>query len=330
MPEPIVPAPMTAMRRSSRGVRTLQRGVLGAVSFGEELVAQRERLARHAQALEDGAFVGQSVVDGDRGCCHDGVDGGLHLGPALAGLERGGRGLRDRAGLRCGHGSVAQTLLAATQLSRMGHRRGAKLTLRFGIDQARGKSRSAADTLAAADHADGARDAHDARQPLRAAGARDDAQRHFRQAHQRARRRDTGITAQRQLEAAAQRRAMQRRHDRLAAVFDGLDHGGQLRFGQGLAELAQVGARDEGAAGADEHGTLQAVIGLDGRDGGHQAFTHGRRTGIDGRVVDDDDGDVAVALEAHVPLFHLSPLRPARPRRRQHARPALAAARRPG
>ena len=125
-----------------------------------------------------------------------------------------------------------------------------------------GQRRSAADTLAAADHGDGARNAHDARQSLRAARAGDDAQRHFRQAHHRARRRDACVAAQGQLEAAAQRRAVQRRHHGLAAVFDGLDHGGQLGLGQGLAEFAQIGARDEGAAGTDEHGAVQAVIGL--------------------------------------------------------------------
>ena len=67
MPEPMVPAPRIgdALQRARHG--TVQRRVLGAVALGEELVAQREGFARDAQALEQRAFVGQAVVDVDRG-----------------------------------------------------------------------------------------------------------------------------------------------------------------------------------------------------------------------------------------------------------------------
>ena len=74
------------------------------------------------------------------------------------------------------------------------------------------------------------------------------------------RRGDACVAAQRQLEAAAQRRAVQRRDDGLAAVFDGSGSRQAVRLGQRLAELAQVGARDEGVAGTDQHGAAQARV----------------------------------------------------------------------
>ena len=207
MPEPIVPAPMTAMRRMSRGFASAAIGCLAlsrsAKNWWRSAKASRETRRRWKTARS----LARPSSMADRGRGHDGVDGGLDLRPAFAGLQRGARGLGNGDGIRCRHCAVTQALLAASQLARVGHGGGAQVALRFGVDQAGRKGRSAADTLAAADHADGARDAHDARQALRAARAGDDAQGHFRQAHHRARRCDARVTTQGQLEAAAQGRA---------------------------------------------------------------------------------------------------------------------------
>jgi hypothetical protein len=68
---------------------------------------------------------------------------------------------------------------------------------------------------------------------------------------------------------------VQRRHHGLAAVFDGPDHGRQLRLGQRLAEFAQVRARDEGGAGADQDRAVQTLVAAHRLDGRQQASTHG-------------------------------------------------------
>ena len=109
-----------------------------------------------------------------------------------------------------------------------------------GIDQARLQRLRGRHTFSRAHHGDRARHAHDARQPLCAARAGDDAQRDLWQSDHGAGRGHAGVAAQCQLKATAQRRTMQRRHKGLGAGLDGGDHIGQLRLCQGLAEFAQV------------------------------------------------------------------------------------------
>ena len=194
-------------------------------------------------------------------------------------------GDRSRIGRR--HRAVAQALLAPAQLARLRHGGGAQVTGGFLIDQPGRQRRCTGHALAAADHADGARDADDARQPLRAACAGDDAQRHLRQTHHRAGRGDACVAAQRQLEAAAQRRAVQRRDHGLAAVLDGADHGGSGGSASGWPNSRRSEPAMKVLPAPISTAPRRPVVAAHRIDGREQAFAHCGRTGVDGRVVDD-------------------------------------------
>ena len=97
-------------------------------------------------------------------------------------------------------------------------------------------------------------DADQARQALRAAGARQQAELHFGQADLGRGHRDAVVAAQRHLEPAAERRAVDRGDHRLGRVLDRSSQLGQRSaIDRRLAEFGDVGAGDEGAAGADQH-----------------------------------------------------------------------------
>ena len=63
MPEPIVPAPMTTIRFTSRAVTPARPCMLGTVALGKELVAQGKGFTRYAQLLKDRSFSFQRLVD---------------------------------------------------------------------------------------------------------------------------------------------------------------------------------------------------------------------------------------------------------------------------
>ena len=109
----------------------------------------------------------------------------------------------------------------------------------------------------------------------------------------------------------------------------GADHGGQLWLGQRLAELPNVRSGDEGRAGADQDGGDDAVVARHRIDGLEQPAPHFGGAGVDRRVVDHDDGDIAVALEKYTGGHGSVLLRPGRRRRRRRGHPAPAAARTP-
>ncbi len=133
--------------------------------------------------------------------------------------------------------------------------------------------------------------AGEARQALRAAGARQQAEMHFRQAHARGRQRNAIVGAQRRLQAAAQRRAVQRRDDQLGRILHRGDDVVQVRARRRLAELADVGAGDEGAAAADQHDGVDAGILAEGLDAFLDAGADRRSQRIHRRIVDGEDSD---------------------------------------
>ena len=99
------------------------------------------------------------------------------------------------------------------------------------------------------------------------------------------------MAGQRDLAAAAESRAVDRRDDRLGAGFDGIDHVGQMRLARRLTELANVGSRHEGAAGAGDHDGFDLRIAVDLLDRREQSRPDRLRRGIDRRIVDLDQGN---------------------------------------
>ena len=141
---------------------------------------------------------------------------------------------------------------------------------------------------AGGDQLDGGRDAGEARQALRAAGARHDAELHLGQAELRFPHGDAAMAGQRDLQPAAECRAVDRGDDRLLARLDALDHVGQDRLGHRRAELLDVGAADE-VRPAPVTTTAWTSAGVTRvPDRGEQAGAHVGRGGVDRRVVDRD------------------------------------------
>ena len=153
------------------------------------------------------------------------------------------------------------------------------------------------DRIARQDHRHGLLEPHQPRQALRAARAGNDAELDLRQAEPRARGRDAEMAAHRQLKPAAERRAVHRRDRRLFHLVqrrDHLDERGRLRR---LAELGDVGAGHERAARAGDHDGLDRGV-VARRDHAFlDALAHAMAQRIHGRIVDGDDGDVAVATQ---------------------------------
>ena len=100
-----------------------------------------------------------------------------------------------------------------------------------------------------------------ARQALRAASAGNEAELDFRQAELGRGNRDAVMAHQSHFEAAAQRRAVNCRDDRLGTASIARLRPRAARALERFAEFGNVGAGDEGAPGADQHHRLGGGIG---------------------------------------------------------------------
>jgi len=149
---------------------------------------------------------------------------------------------------------------------------------------------------------------NDARQPLGAAGAGNDAERKFRQAETRVLVRHAVMTGERELGSRAERGAVHRRHHWIGAVLDQPQHFVEPGGYSGV-EFLDVGAGDEGPPGAAEHDRLDVRPDFEVgkrllQSGAHPAHPAIHR--IDGRVVDDDHCD-AVDDRIADDLTHVCP-----------------------
>ncbi len=105
-------------------------------------------------------------------------------------------------------------------------------------------------------------DADEAGQALGAAGAGDQAELDLRQAAFGRGDGDPVMRGQRDLEAAAERRAVQGGDHRLSGGLNPVEHVGEIGRRWRLAEFGDVGPGDEGAAGADQDRRLDRGVGL--------------------------------------------------------------------
>ncbi len=101
------------------------------------------------------------------------------------------------------------------------------------------------------------------------------------------------MTGQRDFQPAAQRGAVKSRDHRLGTVFDAGQHTVQVGRCQWLAEFADVGTGNEGAATTDDDQGLDGGVGDALVDAVLDTLAHGLGQGVDRRVVDGDDADVA-------------------------------------
>jgi hypothetical protein len=148
-----------------------------------------------------------------------------------------------------------------TDLARESQRGFSQIAFHHLVEQARAGQFLRHHRRARHDHVECGFEADCARQTLRAAGARQDAELHFRQRDLRAVRCDPVVSAKREFQTAAHRDAVDCGDHRLRAAFDSLDDRVQRRFlgCLGGIEFGDVRAARKGFAGARQHD------GLDGR-----------------------------------------------------------------
>ena len=131
------------------------------------------------------------------------------------------------------------------------------------VDQPVGERLGAADVATRRHHLERHRHADEAGEPLRAAGPGQEPEVHLRETELRRRQRHPVVRAQRHLEAAAERRAVDRGDHRDRGILHRRLHLLQAGALHRAAELADVGTGDERAAVADHDDRLGPVA--DGR-----------------------------------------------------------------
>ena len=113
---------------------------------------------------------------------------------------------------------------------------------------------------------------------------------------------NTVVTGHREFESAAKRSPVNRNHDRLAAIFNLQEKrqqpGAALAFaGSHLAEFFDIRASDERAAATDQNSRLHSGIFDELCNGFADAFRHAGTQRIHRRIVNRDDGNVAVLCD---------------------------------
>jgi hypothetical protein len=156
-------------------------------------------------------------------------------------------------------------------------------------------------------------DAGEPRQPLGPAGARNDPERHFRLTDPRVLHGDAVVACHRDLEAAAERVAVNRGDERFADVLDGPEAGvhrrralERLRARLQRLEDVDVRAGDEGRSRADQDDGVRRLVLAGAGDRFGDRFRHAGTERVDRRIVHGEDGDVlddvVVNRTWHAPL----------------------------
>lgn len=209
-------------------------------------------------------------------------------------LARPGLGAGERQEAfrtRMGHGQMAKVRqrLAAGQRQCLGARRFDQgFARRQGLDELGAFEAAGGLERPRDDQRRGALQAQRARQQLRAARARHQPQRGFWQPDGRLGHGDPRVAPQRQLQAAADGPAIERRHHRLAHAEQKRQHAGVERgMAQGAAgvEFGEVGPGAEDAVRARQDHTLDRWVALGLLEGGHERAAQGHGHGVDGAVV---------------------------------------------
>jgi hypothetical protein len=316
MPVPIVPRADDGDGLDVAG-RGLGRQPVDALrgALGEEDVAQRLRHRGAHQRLEEARLLGEARVERQLGCRGHRVDDRDRRRVFLERrARRVARELQQRLEVRLLHAPVTD---ARQRLRRIGlarrngglrhlDRGGQQVLVDDLVEQRRLREHRHRQRLAREHHVQRAFDADDARQALRAARARQDAELHLGQADLGARERDAVMTGQRELEAATERHALDRGDDRLRRVVEHRVEAPDVRPARhvGAGEFLDVGAGAEGAVRADEHHGFGGGVGQRALDGRDQVDAQAAAQAVDGRILEGQDGHRA--LQGIVDVSHRS------------------------
>ncbi len=189
------------------------------------------------------------------------------------GVEHAGVGAR-RGELVVHLGDLLERPLLGDDALGEGDRAGAQVVAHDLVDDAHLLGPRGPHGIAADDHLERSLDSGDAWQALGPARPGQKPKLDLGQAHLPRSHGDAVVAREADFEAAPERRAVNGRDDGLGAAFDGIEHAVESRRLGRLAELADVGARDEGAAAAyDDHGA-DAGIGQPLGDPVQQSLAH--------------------------------------------------------
>ena len=153
-------------------------------------------------------------------------------------------------------------------------------------------------------HVEGLRDADQPREPLCAFRAGNDPEVHLGLANQRVGDGDAIVPRHRELEPAAERRAMDRHDDRLAAVLDPGEEvvkvGGRSAIApRRLLQAGDIGARDERLSRALEHDRANRHVLLRCRERLDDGVGHTGAERIDRRMVDFEEPHTVVCTDLY-------------------------------
>ena len=282
---------------------------LAALAFGKEYVDGTPRLDGSFRPVGVFLFFEQALLDGHRARDHrlERRERGaaIRIHPFRLVVPPGLEGLCDLEGVHLPFGGAAWTAVRGDQPLRVRERTGQQVACNDFIDEAELERFDRIDRLGIEDHAQRIVEPDEPRQPLRAARARDDAQRDFGQHEFRRRRCNAIVAGQREFEPSADRRTVQRGdHGNFhalelrpqLAVLGFLGRAGKLVDVRAGEEIVAFTAQDERARGFIGGRMDQRL---------RHARACGGRDGIDGRVVHHEDEKVAVALQLNDGSIHL-------------------------
>ncbi len=270
-----------AQRRVARNV-----GQPRHLALGEEGIAQRARLSRVFQLVEQLAFAPHTFVERQSTGVFDRLNAVIgRLLAAGAARDRFAHRLKHaRIGLRLGEPLVM--VADARQRPGVGDAAGKRdrRLAQIGalgdqlIDDAEAFRLLRRHVATADDHVERRFRADQPRQPLGPAASGDDADQHFGQADLGARHGDAIVGGERDLESAAQRIAVDRGDHRLLAGVEGVVRALAQHRRRAVAEGADIGAGDKAAARADQHHRPNRRVGVAALDRLDDALGHPRAT----------------------------------------------------
>ena len=259
-----------AADRQHRGVGR-HVGHLGRLALGKEQVALAARLVRSQAFAEQRPLLSQALLErqGDR--VLDALD-------AVARRDQAARAPGDRSpGLVEEVGGRASIFRSRVLRAPLPSATNASAKATAAETKSPSSTRSSSKPLSRAlpgrheltaqDRLERRLDADHPRQPLGAAGTRQQTELDLRQTEAGAAVADPVVAAERQFQAAAEGGAVDRRHHRLRAVLELGDHLAQVRVLRRLAELADIRAGAETAPLPGQHQRLDAVVARSLRDG---------------------------------------------------------------
>ena len=284
MPEPIVPPPITPTLRTSRGVASAS-GILATARSAKKAWTRPARcgLSRHSRKRRRSSAIPSAIGKVLAAIASTHLTGEMRCGFRPPPPPSPPRWRHHRAGSRSRPPGASAACRPAPPARPRARPRAARPPP--AVDQPQRQRLLPRHVPAGGDELDRGGDAGKARRALRAARAGQEAERDLRQPDAQSFQTDARVAGERDLKPAAQSDPVQHRDDGLGGRLDPVHHLGQDRLLRRTAELADVRARDEGAALAVEGDDLHRLVRIRGGQAVDQPPPQRVRGGVHRRVV---------------------------------------------